>query len=113
MRRLSKHPSDARLHKVRKAIKRARYAAELADAIGIRGMHRYVNRAKAVQDVLGEHQDAVVAARVLTSIDCELHRPAAHMAAGALTAAQQDRKAAARSAFPKAWRRLNKASAKL
>ena len=113
VRQLPKHPSDARLHEVRKAVKRARYAAELADAIGIRGMHRYVKRAKAVQDVLGEHQDAVVAARVLTSIDSELHRPAAHMAAGALADAQQDRKAAARSAFPKAWRRLNNASAKL
>jgi CHAD domain-containing protein len=104
---LPKHPSDAQLHGLRKAVKRARYAAELAGAAGVSGMHRYVKRAKALQDVLGEHQDAVIATEVLRSVDGELHRPMAHMAVTALIDAQQARKSAARRAFPRAWRRLD------
>ena len=107
---LPEHPSDAQLHRVRKAVKRARYAAELADAAGVTGMHGYVNRAKTVQDVLGEHQDAVVAAGVLSSVDAELTRPMAHMAVAALIDVQERRKHAARAAFPKAWRRLDSRS---
>jgi CHAD domain-containing protein len=108
VRHLPEHPSDAQLHRVRKAVKRARYAAELADAAGVSGMRRYVKRAKAVQDVLGEHQDAAVAAEVLGSVDGDLHRPMAHMAVAALVDVQQSRKHAARRAFRSAWRRLDK-----
>ena len=43
-------------------VKRARYAAELS------GADAYVKAAKALQDVLGEHQDAVVAAERLRQL---------------------------------------------
>jgi CHAD domain-containing protein len=108
VRAASRHPTDARLHEARKAVKRARYAAEFAASAGTSGMHGYVKRAKAVQDALGEHQDAVVATRVLAEIDGELHRPMAHMAVAALIDVQQRRKDAARSAFSKTWRRLDR-----
>ena len=45
--------NDQELHAVRIHVKRARYAAELA------GFANYVQAAKVLQDVLGEHQDAV------------------------------------------------------
>ena len=53
----------AELHKARKAGKRARYAAELGRPVlgkkkATNSVHRYQN----LQDILGEHQDAVVAA---------------------------------------------------
>ncbi len=70
-------------------------------------MHGYAKPAKAAQDVLGEHQDAVVATEVLRSVDPELERPMAHMAVAALLDVQQTRKRAARTAFPKAWQRLD------
>jgi CHAD domain-containing protein len=105
---LPEEASDAELHGVRKAVKRGRYAAELADAAGISGMAKYVKRAKTVQDVLGDHQDAVVASAMLLEIDGSLHRPAAHMAVEALQAAYDERRRAARKAFPKAWKRLDK-----
>ena len=63
--------ADEELHAVRIHVKRARYAAELA------GAGAYVTAAKALQDVLGEHQDAVVAAerlRDLANADAG-HRP--------------------------------------
>ena len=55
MRALGADPADAELHELRKLGKRTRYAFELA------GHRRAVQRAKELQDVLGEHQDAVVA----------------------------------------------------
>lgn len=110
VRALPRNPSDAELHAVRKAVKHSRYAAELADAAGIPGMAKYVKRAKDVQDVLGDHQDAVVASEMLAEIDGSLHRPAAHMAVEALRTAYSDRRTAARTAFPRAWRRLDRAA---
>jgi CHAD domain-containing protein len=101
-------PSDAALHEVRKAVKRARYAAELAGAAGVPRMKGYVKRATSVQDILGDHQDAVVAARELASLDPDLARPGAHMAVAELLEVQAARRAAARAAFPRAWRKLDK-----
>ena len=52
---------DAALHEVRKTAKKARYAAELAEPVAGKRAARFVKQAKAFQDVVGEHQDAVVA----------------------------------------------------
>lgn len=53
--------ADAALHEARKAAKRARYAAELvAPAVGARAQRTAAALAD-LQDVLGAHQDAVVA----------------------------------------------------
>lgn len=54
------HGQEERLHRARKAAKRARYAAELAQPAWPRAARR-VRRGKEVQEVLGEHQDSVVA----------------------------------------------------
>jgi CHAD domain-containing protein len=49
------------LHEVRKAAKRARYAAEAAaPALGSQA-RRFAKRVKKAQSVLGDHQDAVIA----------------------------------------------------
>ena len=62
VRKLPEEPANEELHAVRKKGKRARYAGELA------GRDRLVKRAKKLQDVLGEHQDAVVAAERLREL---------------------------------------------
>ena len=49
----------ARLHEVRKAAKRLRYAAETARAVTGKRVRRIGKRAKGVQSVLGDHHDAV------------------------------------------------------
>jgi CHAD domain-containing protein len=57
---------DAALHRARKAAKRARYAVELAAPIDRpKRAKKIIKRYKALQDLLGEHQDAVVAAQLL------------------------------------------------
>jgi CHAD domain-containing protein len=108
VRRLPQHPSDRDLHEVRKAVKRARYAAELAAEVGAKGMRKYLKRAKDLQDVLGDHQDAVVASGVIAGLDADMTRPSAHMAVTALLERQHARQGAARAGFPKAWKRLDK-----
>jgi CHAD domain-containing protein len=50
----------ARLHEVRKATKRLRYAAETARPVDDEPMRRIVKQAKVVQTALGDHHDAVL-----------------------------------------------------
>jgi CHAD domain-containing protein len=103
-RALPRRPSDGELHEVRKAVKRARYAAELAAAVGAKGTGKYVKRAKKLQDVLGDHQDAVVAAGVVR----DLRDPDTAAAVDALVDRQDARRADARAAYPKAWKRFDR-----
>ena len=72
-------PVDDALHDVRIHAKRARYAAELArPALGKRAVP-FLEAAKELQDVLGTHQDAVVAEQVLRRARC---RPAGRRRGG-------------------------------
>src|SRR5262249_14864582 len=59
-RRLSKSPDEDGVHRLRIALKRARYVAELSTPKGKKN-RRFLAAAKALQDLLGEHQDATVA----------------------------------------------------
>ena len=71
-RALRPNDPDKDFHDVRKRAKRARYAAEdLAEVIGKRRAKEAIRFAQGltkVQDVLGEHQDAVTAAQTISRI---------------------------------------------
>ncbi len=54
-------PNNAKIHKTRIRTKRARYAAELAEPTVGKPATRFINKARAVQDVLGMHQDSIQA----------------------------------------------------
>jgi CHAD domain-containing protein len=57
-----------RLHEVRKAAKRARYAAEsVVSAFGMPAV-RLATRMEKLQEILGEHQDSVVARQVIREL---------------------------------------------
>ncbi|MBD0709744.1 MULTISPECIES: CYTH and CHAD domain-containing protein [unclassified Streptomyces] len=62
---------DLALHEARKAAKRTRYAAEAARPALGKPAKRMAKRVKAVQSLLGEHQDAVVARRALRGLGAE------------------------------------------
>jgi CHAD domain-containing protein len=62
---LPERPEDEDLHAVRIKVKRARYAAELVRETAGRPAERFLEQAKEVQDVLGDHQDSVVLERRL------------------------------------------------
>jgi len=102
-------PTDEELHAVRIGVKRARYSTELADAEMGKEAARVIDRAKDVQDVIGEHQDAAVAEDWLRNARAVTERPDVAFVAGALVERQRLRRARARKEFPKAWRRLDKA----
>jgi CHAD domain-containing protein len=93
---LREDDSDEALHDLRKAGKKARYAAELVLAADGKGVARYVDAVKALQDVVGEHQDAVVAEDALRRIA----RARTAVAAGRLIAAERSRRAAMRAEVP-------------
>jgi CHAD domain-containing protein len=98
-------PTDEELHKARIRAKRARYAVEAA-GIG----SSFVKRAKDLQDVLGEHQDAVVAeARIRELLKRVRGSGRTAFAAGRLVERQVARRAAAGEAWKPAWRKLEKA----
>lgn len=100
------------LHAARLQVKRARYAAELGGAaLGDDGA-AFVRRAKALQDVLGEHQDATLAEERLRELASAAPAEAAFVA-GRLVEREQARRCAARAAWPEAWKRLRKAGAVL
>jgi CHAD domain-containing protein len=106
--RLGPGPADEQLHAVRKAVKRARYAAELAAEARVPGTASYANRAKRVQDILGDHQDAVMPQATLKELAGNAPTAGEKLAAAELADIQRARKDTARAEFPAAWRNLDK-----
>lgn len=104
---LGPHPEDDALHATRIEAKRARYAAELAlRAVG-KPAARYVRAIKELQDVLGEHQDAVVAEERIEATARRVARGddavSIAFAAGRLAQLQVERRHDARRGWPAAW----------
>jgi CHAD domain-containing protein len=108
VRSLPPEPSDDELHAVRIRGKRARYAAELAVGVAGKPARRVVKDAKRLQDVIGEHQDAVVAEERIRDLLTQAGSPRAHFAAGLLVERERERRRRARAAWPEAWSRLEK-----
>ncbi|WP_418957040.1 CHAD domain-containing protein [Streptomyces tritici] len=64
---------DLALHEARKAAKRARYAAEAAVPTLGKPAKKLASRVKAVQSLLGDHQDSVVAREALRTLAAQAH----------------------------------------
>jgi CHAD domain-containing protein len=96
-RKLDDAPADAELHALRIRAKRARYTAELV-AIGDHGkaLSRYLGALKALQDVIGEHQDAVVAEAKIRGVA----RAQTMVAAGRLIEREHERRLERRREYP-------------
>lgn len=108
---LGADPEDDALHASRISVKRARYASELAlHELGRPGVV-FVTRAKELQDVLGEHQDAVVAEARIRAWAATA-APVSRFAAGRLAQLERGRQASSRAAWPAAWARLERAARK-
>ncbi|MFF3731523.1 CHAD domain-containing protein [Streptomyces sp. NPDC002476] len=67
------HDRNLALHDARKAAKRARYAAEAARPALGKPARRFASRMKAVQTLLGDHQDSVVARDALRNLAVQAH----------------------------------------
>jgi CHAD domain-containing protein len=93
---------DEELHALRKRGKRVRYAYELAGRGGV------VKRAKEFQDVLGAHQDSVVAEAVLRDLAAAM--PERAVVAGRLVERERVGRTDIRREWRKAWKRLAQAA---
>jgi CHAD domain-containing protein len=96
--------SDTDLHKTRIRGKRARYAAELAERSRGKKARRFIKAAKALQDVLGDHQDAVVATERLHQLARQTKSTETAVLAGRLIERQGQHKRDARRRLPAVWR---------
>ena len=92
--------ADARLHEVRKAAKRVRYAAEsAADILGARA-DELAARMETAQETLGTHQDTMVIRDVVQPLAREADAAdEASFTYGRLHAAEQQRGDEARATF--------------
>jgi phosphohistidine phosphatase len=106
-------PSDHDLHELRILVRRARHQLELLlSGSGSTLGRPLVKELTRLQDLLGTHQDAVVARRLMRGCierRSERLERAAEVAIGQLCAAQERRAAAARSALGTAWTRFTRA----
>lgn len=104
---LGNEPSDTALHGVRIKAKRCRYATEATSSVYGKRAEKFASRLAELQDVLGDHQDAVVAQIWLAR--ARRHCDAAERAAIKLLHEREARAAArARDDFPDAWRAVRK-----
>jgi CHAD domain-containing protein len=107
---LGDEPEDDELHAARIKVKRARYAADLAaHELGGAGSD-FVAIAKKMQDLLGDHQDAVVAQGRIRDWAATAFTPEAGFAAGRLIQLERDRMTAARAQWPALWKKLDRAA---
>jgi CHAD domain-containing protein len=102
-------PSDAQLHAIRIQAKWVRYGAEAVAPLVGKPARRFAERAAQLQDVLGEHHDAVVAEAWLRGWAGGRSDPDAAFAAGMLAAAERAAAGDARGRWHREWKRVAKA----
>ena len=105
VKRAGESPSDTVLHEIRKRAKKARYAAELVSG---GSAARFVADVKELQDVLGEHHDAIVAEQRLHALYANGVARDSLFALGRLFERERARAARTRAAWPDAWERVRK-----
>lgn len=100
---------DERLHEVRKAAKRARYAAETLAPVYGDAASRFVDATKRVQSTLGDHGDSVVAAPVLRRLGVEAHRDGDNaFTLGRLHAQEQATADETAAEYARAWKKASR-----
>jgi CHAD domain-containing protein len=98
--------SNDALHRARIQAKRLRYAAELSSQLLGKKGERVVSAAKTFQDVVGAHQDAVVAEEYIRSAVRRARGVSSALAAGRLIERERARRVESRAELPAAWKRL-------
>jgi CHAD domain-containing protein len=104
---LDDDPPDETLHDVRKRAKRVRYAAEAAAPIIGKPARRLASAMEDVQDVLGEHQDAVVADGWLRDA-LAAGSPRQTFVIGQLVALERAEALSSRVAWRDAWKKASR-----
>ncbi|MFC9828075.1 CHAD domain-containing protein [Streptomyces albogriseolus] len=101
---------DTTLHEARKKTKRTRYAAEAAAPALGGPADEAASDMKALQGLLGDHQDSVMARRTLRELAAVAHAAGeSEFTYGVLYAGEAHRARAAEDALPEAWSAISRA----
>jgi CHAD domain-containing protein len=100
---------DSDLHEVRKAAKQARYAGESLTSVYGADAKAYAAAMEQVQEVLGEHQDAVVTREALRDMGVRAHLASENaFTYGLLAGLEEARARSARETYASAWAKASK-----
>ena len=99
------NPTDDQLHRLRIRAKRCRYAAEAVSPVAGKRARSFARAAEAVQEVLGEHHDAVVAAQWLRD---QAAAGSLTYVAGQFTALELAAAAGSRARWPDMWQAFSR-----
>ena len=105
---LPDQPADEDLHMIRKRAKRARYAAEAVEPAFGKPARTFARALTDIQDVLGEHQDGVLAAQWLRDAAAAVRDEGAAFAAGELVAQERAAAHAGREAWLATWQDVSR-----
>jgi CHAD domain-containing protein len=100
--------SNDELHRARIQAKRVRYATELSLPMAGKDGRKVIAAAKTFQDVVGAHQDAVVAEERIRAALRRARGVGTGLAAGRLIERERARRVEARAALPAAWKQLER-----
>lgn len=101
---------DVAMHEARKAAKRARYAGEAATPALGKPAKKFAKQMKAVQSVLGDHQDSVVAREALRTLAIQAHLAGETAFTWGLLYGQEEAAAADREReLPEVWAKASRA----
>jgi CHAD domain-containing protein len=101
------------LHHIRILVKRARYTVELSEPFLRKHAKRFLQQAKTLQEVLGQHQDALVLEHQLLSHRTLTRSPRVAFVKGILVERFRNRQKVARQDLPQLWEKLRKLGKKL
>src|SRR5439155_25348809 len=101
-------PTAVDVHRARIRAKRARYAAELVEPLAGKNVRKLISATKRFQDVVGAHQDAVVAAERIRAAAERSKSIETAFAAGRLAERTNARRKTARRQLPRAWKRVER-----
>ncbi|MEV0599792.1 CYTH and CHAD domain-containing protein [Streptomyces sp. NPDC050315] len=103
---------DLALHEARKAAKRTRYAAEAARPELGRPAKELAARMTELQELLGDHQDSVMAREALRDLAAQAHAAGENaFAYGVLYAREESRAAAREAELPTLWATIDSGTA--
>ncbi|WP_326834168.1 CYTH and CHAD domain-containing protein [Amycolatopsis rhabdoformis] len=108
---LSGEEQQLALHAVRKKAKRARYAADVVRPVFGAKVRAWRKNVKGVQQVLGDHQDWVVAGPVVYRLGVDGQDEGVGFAFGVLYGSGAGKRAELRQEFTSRWKRLEKGTA--
>ena len=108
VRKLGKTPSHAELHALRIRVKTVRYSLELSGLPAGTRTSRIIDTSVQLQNLLGEHQDAVAAEEHIRALAFRIGSTQVAYVAGRLAERQRQRRADLERRLPSAWKRLRR-----